>query len=121
MIALAALYIICVVHAERYTDNSNNGTNVSGNTLGDDNSGGSNMIATHTHGNMHLHSQLNSMATKKTPSAEGHGINNRNMIQWFADLNVDIEEVRLYILSLSFHPHTVCFHSLLSRDAQGTG
>ncbi|KAF9362392.1 hypothetical protein BGX34_006262 [Mortierella sp. NVP85] len=92
MIALAALYIICVVHAERYTDNSNNGTNVSGNTLGDDNSAG-NMITSHTHSNMHLHSQLNSMATKKTPSTEGHGINNRNMIQWFADLNVDIEEI----------------------------
>ncbi|KAG0253502.1 hypothetical protein BG011_006343 [Mortierella polycephala] len=28
-----------------------------------------------------------------TPNIEGHGINNRNMVQWFADLNVEIEEI----------------------------
>ncbi|KAF9198442.1 hypothetical protein BGZ49_000737 [Haplosporangium sp. Z 27] len=38
------------------------------------------------------------MATKKgvhhnAPQIEGHGINNRNMVQWFADLNVEIEEI----------------------------
>ncbi|KAF9935827.1 hypothetical protein BGZ65_002966 [Modicella reniformis] len=104
MIALAALYIICVVHAERYTDSNNN---TSGNNpLGDDS--GSNMITSHTHSSIHLHTQLHTMASKKGgshhhhqhhhhhhhhPNNEGHGINNRNMIQWFADLNVDIEEI----------------------------
>ncbi|KAF9187966.1 hypothetical protein BGZ50_001655 [Haplosporangium sp. Z 11] len=28
-----------------------------------------------------------------TSNIEGHGINNRNMVQWFADLNVEIEEI----------------------------
>ncbi|KAI8361299.1 cyclin-like protein [Mortierella sp. GBAus27b] len=108
MIALAALYIICVVHAERNTDsNGGNGgggsgggiAGGSGGTMGDDSSGGGgNMIASHAHSNMHLHAQLHSMATKKGGSgghhtSEGHGINNRNMVQWFAELNVDIEEI----------------------------
>ncbi|GJJ69505.1 cyclin-C [Entomortierella parvispora] len=90
LIALAALYIICVVHAERYVENNNNAVS------GDDPSGGG---ISHTHSNMHLHSQLHSMATKKSghhsniPNTEGHGINNRNMVQWFADLNVEIEDI----------------------------
>ncbi|KAG0000128.1 hypothetical protein BGZ79_006300 [Entomortierella chlamydospora] len=98
MIALAALYIICVVHAERFTDSSNNSNTNSGgtgNAITDDSSGG---MTSHTHSNTHLHSQLHSMATKKgvhhnAPQIEGHGINNRNMVQWFADLNVEIEEI----------------------------
>jgi len=94
LIALAALYIICVVHAERYVENNSN--NALGTSLNDDPSGGS---ISHTHSNIHLHSQLHNMATKKSghhsniPNTEGHGINNRNMVQWFADLNVEIEEV----------------------------
>ncbi|KAF9109234.1 hypothetical protein BGX27_007840 [Mortierella sp. AM989] len=93
MIALAALYIICVVHAERFTDTSNNNSSA-GNAITDD----SNSAITSQHSNMHLHSQLHSMATKKgvhhsTPQTERHGINNRNMVQWFADLNVEIEEI----------------------------
>jgi cyclin C len=117
MIALAALYIICVVHAEQYNDNNNNGggggsghsviSGGSSNTMDD-----SGLLG---HNSIHL-AQLNSpnSAANKTPGAgggaggagggqntpttsssstEGHGINNRNMVQWFADLNVDIEEV----------------------------
>ncbi|KAF9408241.1 hypothetical protein BGZ94_002382 [Podila epigama] len=41
------------------------------------------------------------MASKKTASSnstEGHGINNRNMVQWFADLN--IIEITQEMLSL---------------------
>lgn len=105
MIALAALYIICVVHAERYVENNNTNISLNNNTssplsnnLNDDSPGG---IVSHSHSNIHLHSQLHSMATKKSgqqnsniPNTEGHGINNRNMVQWFADLNVEIEEVR---------------------------
>ncbi|KAF9359296.1 hypothetical protein BGX26_012676 [Mortierella sp. AD094] len=98
MIALAALYIICVVHAERFTDSSNNSNNnnsSAGNAITDDSSSA---MASHTHSNIHLHSQLHNMATKKgvhhnAPQIEGHGINNRNMVQWFADLNVEIEEI----------------------------
>ncbi|KAF9582898.1 RNA polymerase II holoenzyme cyclin-like subunit [Lunasporangiospora selenospora] len=99
MIALAALYIICVVHAERtFTDTSgggNIGSSNPGNLL-DDNT--ANSIITHsTHSNMHLHAQLNNMASKRSPhhalNVEGHGINNRDMVQWFADLNVEMEEI----------------------------
>ncbi|KAG0274355.1 hypothetical protein BGZ95_009872 [Linnemannia exigua] len=111
MIALAALYIICVVHAEQYNDNNNNNNNNGGghNSIG--NSSGSNNTIDDSgilgHNNIHL-AQLNSATlsnnnninkagggvNQNTPtSTEGHGINNRNMIQWFADLNVDIEEI----------------------------
>ncbi|KAG0046029.1 hypothetical protein BGZ83_008792 [Gryganskiella cystojenkinii] len=103
MIALAALYIICVVHAERYVENNSSNSNPAlGSSIGDDSSGGSGSggLLSHTHTNMHLHTQLHNMATKKggqnnsnIPNTEGHGINNRNMVQWFADLNVDIEEI----------------------------
>ncbi|KAG0329546.1 hypothetical protein BGZ99_001548 [Dissophora globulifera] len=105
MIALAALYIICVVHAERFTDNS--GSSSIGGSINDDSG---NLIAgggSGVHSNIHLHAQLHSMATKKghhhhhhhhhghstTGQMEVHGINNRNMVQWFADLNVEIEEI----------------------------
>ncbi|KAF9437974.1 hypothetical protein BGZ76_010344 [Entomortierella beljakovae] len=68
-------------------------TNSTGGAITDDSS--SNIS---THSNMHLHAQLHSMATKKSihhnaPQIEGHGINNRNMVQWFADLNVEMEEI----------------------------
>ncbi|KAG0283903.1 hypothetical protein BGZ96_011736 [Linnemannia gamsii] len=119
MIALAALYIICVVHAEQYNDN-NNSNNIGGGGSGHSVSsgGGSNAMdesGVLGHNNIHL-AQINSSnsAANKTPGAgggaggtggsqntpttpssstEGHGINNRNMVQWFADLNVDIEEI----------------------------
>ncbi|KAF9277626.1 hypothetical protein BGZ68_009161 [Mortierella alpina] len=98
MIALAALYIICVVHAERFTDGGSNSTNPSISST-DDSSAGNNMTP-HTHSSAHLHAQLHSMASKKglhshhhTPNMEGHGINNKDMVQWFADLNVDMEEI----------------------------
>ncbi|KAG9071076.1 hypothetical protein KI688_008619 [Linnemannia hyalina] len=71
MIALAALYIICVVHAEQYNDNNNNGG-------GSGRAGGGSQ---------------NNPTTSSSSSNEGQGINNRNMVQWFADLNVDIEEI----------------------------
>ncbi|KAF9934122.1 hypothetical protein FBU30_003403 [Linnemannia zychae] len=97
MIALAALYIICVVHAEQYNENSNSGGGGAG-SLGN-NMDDSGMLG---HGNLHL-GQLNStMSSSNKPgsgsqntlsSNEGHGINNRNMVQWFADLNVDMEEI----------------------------
>lgn len=105
MIALAALYIICVVHAERFVENtsSNQSTSGVGGAGGPDESAVSSHISHNPHNTMHLHTQLHSMASKKgttgatgtsgTPSVEGHGINNRNMVQWFADLNVDVEEV----------------------------
>ncbi|KAF9914498.1 hypothetical protein BX616_008170 [Lobosporangium transversale] len=118
MIALAALYIICVVHADRFKDHANSNNSI----VGDGNSGSSgsnnNMnedsasmssISHNTHSNPHLHAQLHSMASKKgisshghghhhhphhnTPQVEGHGINNRNMVQWFADLNVEMDEI----------------------------
>ncbi|KAF9904109.1 hypothetical protein EC991_003084 [Linnemannia zychae] len=101
MIALAALYIICVVHAEQYNDNNannNNGSGSNSNSTIDD----SGIMG---HNNIHL-VQLNSTTlsnnsnnksganqTPSSSSTEGHGINNRNMVQWFADLNVDIEEI----------------------------
>ncbi|KAG0210856.1 hypothetical protein BGX28_008823 [Mortierella sp. GBA30] len=96
MIALAALYIICVVHAERFTEGGNNSNNISISSTDDSSVG--NTMATHTHSNAHLHSQLHNMASKKghhhhTPNIEGHGINNRDMVQWFADLNVEMEEI----------------------------
>ncbi|KAG0072849.1 hypothetical protein BGZ89_002436 [Linnemannia elongata] len=113
MIALAALYIICVVHAEQYNDNTNNGGGGgSGHSI--TNSGSSSNPNTMDDAgilghNIHL-AQLNSSNSAiKTPgagggsqntptsssssSSEGQGINNRNMVQWFADLNVDIEEI----------------------------
>lgn len=113
MIALAALYIICVVHAEQYNDNTNNGGGGgSGHSI--TNSGSSSNPSTMDDAgilghNIHL-AQLNSSNSAiKTPgagggsqntptsssssSSEGQGINNRNMVQWFADLNVDIEEI----------------------------
>ncbi|KAF8943732.1 hypothetical protein BGZ47_005116 [Haplosporangium gracile] len=113
MIALAALYIICVVHAEQYNDNNNNNGSGSGHSI----SSGSGSSSTPNpmddsgilgHNNIHL-AQLNSAnsaikapgasgGSQNTPttsssSSEGQGINNRNMVQWFADLNVDIEEI----------------------------
>ncbi|KAG0361079.1 hypothetical protein BGZ54_009247 [Gamsiella multidivaricata] len=107
MIALAALYIICVVHAERYTDSNNNNNNSNKNALSDDSSSSGGIIS-HTHSNVHLHSQLHNMATKKghhhnTSHVEGHGINNRNMVQWFADLNVEVEEVGPYVPDVQDH------------------
>ncbi|KAF9955965.1 hypothetical protein BGZ72_003223 [Mortierella alpina] len=98
MIALAALYIICVVHAERFTDGGNNSNNP--NISSSDDSSGGNSMTPHTHSSAHLHAQLHSMASKKglhshhhTPNMEGHGINNKDMVQWFADLNVEMEEI----------------------------
>ncbi|KAG0028369.1 hypothetical protein BGZ82_008462 [Podila clonocystis] len=64
MIALAALYIICVVHAESMASKKGAGGGTSGTT-----------------------------AAASGTGLEGHGINNRNMVQWFADLNVDVEEI----------------------------
>ncbi|KAG0014772.1 hypothetical protein BGZ81_000268, partial [Podila clonocystis] len=109
MIALAALYIICVVHAERFVENTSNSTSTigGGGSGPDETSVPSSQISHNPHNTMHLHTQLNSMASKKgtgggttgtTAAAsgtglEGHGINNRNMVQWFADLNVDVEEI----------------------------
>ncbi|KAF9386740.1 hypothetical protein CPB97_003381 [Podila verticillata] len=106
MIALAALYIICVVHAERFVENTSSSQSTSGGGGGGggpEESSVSSHISHNPHNTMHLHTQLHSMASKKgttgatgtsgTPSMEGHGINNRNMVQWFADLNVDVEEI----------------------------
>lgn len=110
MIALAALYIICVVHAEQYNDNNNNGG--SGHSITGSGSSNPNTMddsGIPGHSSSHL-AQLNSSnsaiktpgagggsqntpATSSSSSSEGQGINNRNMVQWFADLNVDIEEV----------------------------
>lgn len=109
MIALAALYIICVVHAERFVDNTSNSTSTvtgGGGPGPDESSVPGSQISHNPHNTMHLHTQLHSMASKKGTGGstsgttatggtglEGHGINNRNMVQWFADLNVDVEEV----------------------------
>ncbi|KAF9127799.1 hypothetical protein BGW39_005618 [Mortierella sp. 14UC] len=102
MIALAALYIICVVHAEQYNDNNTNNNTGGGSGSTNSTMDDSGILG---HSNIHL-AQLNSAtlsnnnnkpgASQNTPSSsstEGHGINNRNMVQWFADLNVDIEEI----------------------------
>ncbi|KAF9323998.1 hypothetical protein BG006_000946 [Podila minutissima] len=108
MIALAALYIICVVHAERFVDNTSNSTSTvtgGGGPGPDESSVPGSQISHNPHNTMHLHTQLHSMASKKGTGGststtatggtglEGHGINNRNMVQWFADLNVDVEEI----------------------------
>ena len=111
MIALAALYIICVVHAEQYNDNNNNGGSGHSITSSGSSSNPNTMDDSGilVHNNIHL-AQLNSSnsaikpsgagggnqntpTTSSSSSSEGQGINNRNMVQWFADLNVDIEEV----------------------------
>ncbi|KAG0075130.1 hypothetical protein BGZ93_006926 [Podila epicladia] len=109
MIALAALYIICVVHAERFVDNTSKSTSTAtggGGPGPDESSVPGSQISHNPHNTMHLHTQLHSMASKKGTGGsasgttavggtglEGHGINNRNMVQWFADLNVDVEEI----------------------------
>jgi hypothetical protein len=119
MIALAALYIICVVHAERFVDNTSNSTSTvtgGGGPGPDESSVPSSQISHNPHNTMHLHTQLHSMASKKGTGGgtsgttatgsgtglEGHGINNRNMVQWFADLNVDVEEVKSRSSPVSF-------------------
>lgn len=135
MIALAALYIICVVHAERFVDNTSNSTStVTGGGGGpgpDESSVPSSQISHNPHNTMHLHTQLHSMASKKGTGGtsgttttgsgtglEGHGINNRNMVQWFADLNVDVEEVksRSPPVSLCSERGSCCGTIFLTRD-----
>ncbi|KAG0255795.1 hypothetical protein DFQ27_006067 [Actinomortierella ambigua] len=100
MISLAALYIICVLHSEnRIKDGSSSGSaghgHIHHSMLHEANLSSSSPMLNNM-GNP-LHAQLYSMASKKSPGGpaygEGQGINNRDMVQWFAELNVDMEEI----------------------------
>ncbi|KAF9970018.1 hypothetical protein BGZ73_007403 [Actinomortierella ambigua] len=100
MISLAALYIICVLHSENRIKDSSSSTSASHghihHSLMHESNVSNNSPMLNNMSNP-IHAQLYSMASKKSPGGlgygEGQGINNRDMVQWFADLNVDMDEI----------------------------
>ncbi|KAG0230801.1 hypothetical protein BGW42_000666 [Actinomortierella wolfii] len=97
---LAALYIICVLHSENRLKDAGSSGSVGHGHLHHSHMHESNVSSNSpliSNMNNPIHAQLYSMASRKSPGGfnhgEGQGINNRDMIQWFADLNVNMDEI----------------------------